>query len=80
MRLNYILEIKLQNQCINFLLDSNATISTSTEGRSSQVPQYLGTWDYHVNSWINQKELPILDLRYEDLLSSPKEVQSAKEF
>ena len=62
-----------KNKCINFLLDSNARISTSTEGRSSQVPQYLGTWEYHVNSWINQKEVPILVLRYEDLLKSPIE-------
>ena len=49
-----------KNQCINFLLDSNAKISTLTEGRSSQLPQYLGTWDHHVTSWTNQKNVPLL--------------------
>ena len=62
-----------KSKCINFLLDSNARLSTLTEGRSSQVSQYLGTWDYHVNSWINQEEVPLLVLRYEDLLKSPKD-------
>ena len=29
----------------------------------------MGTWSYHVNSWINQQEIPILTIKYEDLIN-----------
>lgn len=35
--------------------------------RSTHVKQYLGTWSDHVRSWIDEKDFPVLVLRYEDL-------------
>jgi len=30
--------------------------------------QYLSTWNNHVNSWVNTNDIPVLVIRYEDLL------------
>ncbi len=35
-----------------------------------QLPQVLSNWSEHVGSWINQKDIPILVIRFEDLLES----------
>jgi len=36
-----------------------------------QTRQLLGTWSNHVNSWTNQTSVPVLTLRYEDMLQDP---------
>ncbi|MEL7172497.1 MAG: sulfotransferase domain-containing protein, partial [Pseudomonadota bacterium] len=35
------------------------------------VTQYLGDWSDHVRSWTKPRDIPVLVLRYEDLLSDP---------
>ena len=35
------------------------------------MPQFLGSWDYHFSSWNNQTKIPILLIKYEDLLIEP---------
>jgi aryl sulfotransferase len=36
-----------------------------------QVRQFMGTWANHVQSWVGQQLIPVLLLRYEDLLANP---------
>jgi len=36
-----------------------------------QLPQLLGSWSDHVESWTNKSNLPIYVLRYEDMLENP---------
>ena len=36
-----------------------------------QLPQLLTTWSGHVVSWLDQEELPVHVVRYEDLLADP---------
>lgn len=36
------------------------------------VTQFLGSWSDHVRSWTGKSAYPVLVLRYEDMLSSPK--------
>lgn len=38
---------------------------------SEQYRQLLGTWEMHVSSWINQKNIPIHVIRYEDMKENP---------
>jgi aryl sulfotransferase len=38
-------------------------------GRSLQLSQFLGSWSQHVESWIDQSEIPVLLVRYEDMLT-----------
>ena len=36
-----------------------------------QLPQRLLSWSHHVQGWLNQPEIDILPIRYEDLLLDP---------
>ena len=38
----------------------------------SQLHQPLGSWSQHVASWLDQPELPVLLVRYEDLHAAPE--------
>ncbi|MEM7499247.1 MAG: sulfotransferase domain-containing protein [Pseudomonadota bacterium] len=40
-------------------------------GDQGTVPQYLGDWSEHVRSWTQPRDIPVLVLRYEDLLADP---------
>ncbi|MCW2846714.1 MAG: sulfotransferase [Marmoricola sp.] len=39
-----------------------------------QLPQRVGSWSGHVRSWVDQLDIPVLVVRYEDLLSQTVEV------
>jgi aryl sulfotransferase len=53
---------------VAFLLKEKASMGQS----NNQVRQYLGRWDNHIASWCEQTLLPVLTLRYEDLLIDPE--------
>ena len=38
-------------------------------GRSPHLRQHLGSWSEHVESWIDQADIPVLIVRYEDMLA-----------
>jgi hypothetical protein len=46
-------------------------LSESKLGLKPHLPQPIGTWSDHVLSWVSQDEVPLLLLRYEDLLADP---------
>lgn len=39
--------------------------------KSMQLHQRLGSWSQHVQSWVDQREIPVLVVRYEDMLADP---------
>lgn len=43
----------------------------------NQFRQKLGTWSGHVTSWVDESKLPVLVVRYEDMLAKPVETFSA---
>ena len=45
------------------------TLASSVRGIHHVLPQPLLTWSGHVASWIEQRELPVHVVRYEDLLA-----------
>lgn len=59
-------------------LMGNKTLRLSATGytmvKSFQVRQRLLSWSDHVLSWIDLKEVPLLVVRYEDLLARPSEL------
>lgn len=59
-------------RCLAFLLDEQAGLCRSSKRGGQQVRQFMGTWANHVHSWLDQQQIPILLLRYEDLLAEPQ--------
>lgn len=59
------------DRCVAFLLDEQAGLCRSSKRGGQQVRQFMGTWANHVQSWVDQQLIPVLLLRYEDLLAKP---------
>ena len=57
-------------RCVSFLLDPSAALVPSDRIGGNQVRQHMGRWDNHVLSWADQQQLPVLVLRYEDMLAN----------
>jgi aryl sulfotransferase len=50
----------------------NDALLDDRAGRGNEfVPVRLGSWSDHVGGWLDQKVLPLLLLRYEDMLADP---------
>lgn len=49
----------------------NELAKSDQQSLKMQLPQLLSSWSEHVKSWTQQQEIPILVVRYEDLLSHP---------
>ena len=60
-------------RCVAFLLDEKAGLCCSSKQGGQQVRQFMGTWAGHVHSWVDQQQIPVLLLRYEDLLVEPQD-------
>ena len=48
-------------------------LQKSTDGLDSQLRQQLLDWSGHVRSWLDQTDIPVHVLRYEDMLAKPLE-------
>ena len=59
-------------RCVAFLLDEQAGLCRSSKRGGQQVRQFMGSWANHVCSWVDQSQIPVLLLRYEDLLGQPE--------
>ncbi len=55
------------DEAIAFLSDSQAAFSMRTDRQPSQLRQKLPGWSGHVASWLDQTDLPVHVVRYEDL-------------
>lgn len=56
---------------ISLMGDPGATLSVSGQRYRHQLSQPLGDWSGHARSWREQRDIPVLLLRYEDLLTDP---------
>lgn len=59
---------------VNQLNDPSFEISKNEKSLKPQVSQHLGTWSEHVHSWIEQKEIPVIIIKYEELLVDAADV------
>ena len=57
-------------RCVDHLLDPNAALVPGERFGGHQVRQHMGRWDQHVRSWADQTQLPVLIIRYEDMLAN----------
>ncbi len=55
----------------------DAIMAPGNDGLGSQLPQPMGDWSWHVRSWADEPGLPVMVLRYEDMLARPQEVFQA---
>ena len=55
-------------QSVADLCDSTNAVCQSW---GNQFHQHLGSWSEHVRSWLDQDDLPLLVVRYEDMLADP---------
>lgn len=60
-------------RCVDYLLDPTAALVPGERHGGHQVRQHMGRWDQHVRSWADQSELPVLIMRYEDMLAKGAE-------
>jgi aryl sulfotransferase len=55
---------------ISLLADENFWLNRNRTRVQNQFPQFLGSWSGNVRSWVNQSEIPVFPVRYEDLVDS----------
>ena len=51
-------------RCGAFLLNEEAALCRSSKRGGQQVRQFMGSWASHVQSWVDQQQIPVLLLRY----------------
>lgn len=52
-------------KAVAMLCDPHCSISG---GGQNQLRQFMGDWSHHVTSWVDQDVIPVLVVRYEDML------------
>ncbi len=57
---------------IDQMATSDSTLALPRDRLPSQLPQPMGSWSQHVTSWLDQPELPVHLVRYEDLHAAPE--------
>ena len=60
-------------RCVAYLLNEEAALCRSSKRGGQQVRQFMGSWAHHGQSWVDQQQIPVLLLRYEDLLAKPEQ-------
>jgi hypothetical protein len=63
-------------QTVKIMADPNFAFSSKNDRLSIQLQQRLLSWSGHLHSWIDESGLPILVLRYEDMIENPFEAFS----
>jgi hypothetical protein len=56
---------------IKIMNAANSALCAGRKGLESQLRQKLHGWNGHVTSWLDQTDVPVHTLRYEDLLADP---------
>lgn len=59
------------DKAIALMGDSSAAMGRSMEAQSSQLRQRLLDWSGHISSWLDQRDIPVHLVRYEDLETEP---------
>jgi hypothetical protein len=59
---------------INVLNDQEKAFGRSPEKLFNQLRQRLSTWSGHVKSWVDQEDIPVHVMRYEDMRRDPFQV------
>ncbi|MBV0913044.1 sulfotransferase domain-containing protein [Anianabacter salinae] len=60
------------DETLRRMCDPGAELFDRPGRDQGQVVQRLGRWDTHVTGWLDQRDLPLTCLRYEDLKADPE--------
>jgi hypothetical protein len=58
---------------IEFMNNPRAVFASSRRGQAPQLRQRLLDWSGHAASWLDQSDIPVRPVRYEDLIVAPVE-------
>jgi hypothetical protein len=61
------------DEAIDFMADRQACFASGARGQNSQLRQRLLDWSGHAASWLDQRDVPVHLVRYEDLKTTPVE-------
>lgn len=53
---------------VRWMCDDGFLLVPSRRSLDSQLPQLVGSWTSHVGSWLDESELPVTVVRFEDLV------------
>lgn len=56
---------------ISIMNNENYRLSIPTKKYLTQMPQLLNTWSNHVQGWLEQNKIPLLWIKYEQLIAQP---------
>jgi hypothetical protein len=59
------------DEAIAFMANAEAVLASTRRGQSPQLRQRLLDWGGHVASWLDQRDVPVCLVRYEDLAADP---------
>lgn len=65
------------DEAIAFMADAEAAFCGRARRQSNQLRQKLPGWSGHVASWLDQKDIPVHLVRYEDMSTAPEETLAA---
>lgn len=65
------------DEAIDFMADPAAALAGGLRSQPQQLRQVLLDWSGHAASWLDQADLPVHRLRYEDLAARPAEALQA---
>lgn len=66
---------------VDYLGDSTRTLAKSSSRLALQLSQPIGSWSEHVVSWLDDADMPLLLIRYEDMLAdSAHELEKVARF
>lgn len=58
---------------IDRLADPQAALNQWADKSSTALPEFTGSWSGNVASWLEQTDIPVLHIRYEDMHADPAE-------
>jgi aryl sulfotransferase len=59
------------DEAITLMNAADGALCRGRKGMAPQLRQRLTGWGGHVTSWLDQNDLPVLTVRYEDMVSAP---------
>ena len=59
------------DMAIEYMADEKKCSAMSEKGPSNQLRQHILSWSLHAKSWLDQTEIPVHHIRYEDMESDP---------
>ncbi|NSW44486.1 MAG: sulfotransferase domain-containing protein [Bacteroidales bacterium] len=61
------------DKTIDIMNQDHYQLSVPKKKYLNQLPQIIGSWSKHIESWLSQNEIPLIIVKYEEMLHRPYE-------